>query len=256
MSIMRFRRLLPIAATCTLLAVPAAAQLNQPVYPAYDGFLLNEDGTYIIAYAYFSHNHEVVTVPPGAENAFILEPFDRQQPTTFRPGHHRFQCVMVVEADFAGGLGWTLSYAGTTTSTSEDMLQYNWELDDRTARAMLRDLDVANAPRGVCLNRSPIVRVLGLRNGPDGEPPEITVTLGTDLKLFGSVRDEGLPRGAALTSDWRQIGGPGNVTFSTPDEPRTLAAFDNPGTYELELWASDSMRESNTRVIVHVEAAP
>jgi len=256
MSIMRFRRLLPIAATCTLLAVPAAAQLNQPVYPAYDGFLLNEDGTYIIAYAYFSHNHETVTVPTGAENEFALEPFDRQQPTTFHPGHHRFQCVMVVDSDFAGRLQWTLNYAGTTTSTSEDMLQYNWEFDDRTARAVLRDLDVANAPRGVCLNRSPIVRVLGLRNGPDGEPPEITVTRGTNLKLFGSVRDEGLPRGATLTSDWRQIGGPGLVIFSAPNEPRTLATFDTPGTYELELWASDSMRESNTRVIVNVEAAP
>ena len=49
---------------------------------------------------------------------------------------------MVMDTDFTGGLRWTLAHAGTTTSTSEDMLQYNWEFDDRTVRAVLRDVDV------------------------------------------------------------------------------------------------------------------
>ena len=190
----------------------------------------------------------------GATNAFDAEPADRLQPTTFEPGHHRFQCIMVMDADFSGGLRWTLSHAGTTTSTSEDMLQYNWELDDRTTRSVLRDVDVEHAPRGVCLNRSPLVRFLGLRGGPEGEPPEVATAVGTDLKLFGSVRDEGLPREGRLTSAWRLIEGPGHVTFSAPDEPRTLARFDAPGAYELELRATDSMLETGLRLVVHVVA--
>ena len=253
MRVLRFSGFLPVATVWFWLISPAHAQLNQPVYPVYDGYFVTDDGTYVISYAYFSHNYDTVQVPLGTENAFGSAPTDRLQPTTFRPGHHRFQCVMVLDADFQGGLRWTLTYAGTTTSTSEDMLQYNWEFDDRTKQSVLRDVDVANAPRGVCLNRSPLVRILGLRNGPDGEPPELTVNVGDDLRLFGSTRDEGLPRNRVLVSEWRTVDGPGNVSFSAQDEPRTLATFDTAGTYELELRATDSVFESTTRVIVHAE---
>ena len=245
--------LVALLAAC-LAAAPAAAQSNQPVYPVYDGFHVTEEGVYVISFAYFSHNFDDVAIPPGAANAFGTEPADCLQPTTFKPGHHRFQCVMVMGADFAGGLQWTLAHAGTTTSTSEDMLQYNWELDGRTTRSVLRDVHVGNAPRGVCLNRSPLVRLLGLRAGSGGAPPEVETTVGAELKLFGSVRDEGLPRGSRLTSDWRKIDGPGTVKFSAPDAPRTLATFDTPGLHELELRASDSALDASARVRVNVAA--
>ncbi len=234
-----------------LFAAPAAAQSLQPVYPVYDGFHVTESGAYVIAYAYFSHNFDPVTIPPGPENRFEVEPADRGQTTTFLPGHHRFQCIMVFDPGFTGGVQWTLAYGDTTTSTSEDMLQYNWELEDRSLPLLLRDIDVDTAPRGVCLNRSPIVRVLGLRNGPEGAPPEVSVAVGDELKLFGSVRDEGLPRAGELVSEWRVISGGGAVTFSAPNEPRSLATFDTPGRYELELRASDSEMETTYRVVVN-----
>ena len=242
-------------AAILLVAPPAAAQSVQPIYPVYDGYHVTESGLYVISYAYFNHNFDPVTIPPGPNNRFEVEPADRGQTTTFLPGHHRFQCIMVFDGGFTGGVRWTLTHADTTTSTSEDMLQYNWELDDRTMRSVLRDVDVDSAPRGTCLNRSPVLRLLGLRPGPDGEAPEVSVAVGEELKLFGSVRDEGLPRDGALTSGWRTISGPGTVVFSAPDEPRSLATFDAPGTYALELWASDSVMESTTRVVVQVAAA-
>ena len=255
MNVRRFARGLPVVVlTAALGGGSAAAESSQPIYPVYDGFHVTGDGVYVISYAYFSHNFDEVTIPAGAANAFGTAPADRLQPTTFRPGHHRFQCVMVMGTDFTGGLRWTLSHAGTTTSTSEDMLQYNWELDDRTRGAVLREVDLAAAPHGVCLNRSPLVRFLGLRRGPEGEPPEVAVAVGAELKLFGSVRDEGLPRGGQLTSAWRVLDGPGDVRFSAPDEPRTLAWFDAPGVYELELRASDSEREAAERLVVRVGA--
>ena len=136
------------------------------------------------------------------------------------------------------------------------MLQYNWEFEERSMGRLLRDVEPAAAPRGVCLNRSPTVRFLGLRNGPGGAPPEVTAAVGEPLKLFGSVRDEGLPREGTLITQWRMVSGPGAVTFSAPDEPRTLASFDTPGRYALELWASDGEREASNRVAVTVEPAP
>ena len=88
--------LLTSAALLAPMADTATGQQNQPIYSAYDGYVKNPDGSFTVAYAYFSHNSEVVTIPPGPNNAFSVEPGDRMQPTTFKPGHWRFQCVMVV----------------------------------------------------------------------------------------------------------------------------------------------------------------
>ncbi len=248
--------LLALAASVPLAGTPAPVLAqNEPVYPVYDGFTVTGDGLYVVAFAYFSHNFEPVTVPPGPRNRFEPDAADRGQPTTFLPGHHRFQCVMVFGPDFAADLRWTLDHAGVASATSDDMLQYNWELEERSMGRLMRDVEPAEAPRGVCLNRSPMVRFLGLRNGPGGAPPEVTAAVGEPLKLFGSVRDEGLPRDGALAARWRMLSGPGTVTFSAPDEPRTLASFDVPGRYELELWAGDGELAASNRVAVTVAPA-
>jgi hypothetical protein len=231
-----------------LSATAASAQRNQPVYPVYDGFVKNADGTYTLAFGYFSHNAEVVSVPPGPANIFVPDPGDRQQPVTFKPGHWRFQCVMVVNADVAAKTRWTLSYGGTTTGTSERMLQSNWNLVEGAAE--IGRLDIAKAPRGVCLNRAPVVRLLGktARKG------EVTIDARTteELHLFGSVQDEGLPRTGKLTMGWKVVKGPGTVVFSNPDAARTRARFTAPGVYELLLSATDSELGAELRVVVTV----
>ena len=228
-----------------------AAQRPYSVYPVYDGYMRNPDGTLTLSFAYFSHNRTPVTIPVGPDNAFSPGPADRGQPTTFLPGHHRWQCIVVVDGDFDGDLRWTLTRRGETTSTSESMLQYNWEFDVRGEAAASRGLDLATAPRDTCVNRPPIVRVLGY--GDPRGPYELRVAVGAELKLFGSVRDEGLPRDGEVTARWRAVSGPGAVTFENPDLARARAVFDAPGQYELELTGSDSVHEARTRVTVVVE---
>jgi hypothetical protein len=225
------------------------AQRGQPIYPAYDGFLKNPDGSYTLAFAYFSHNAEPVTIAPGADNSFAPAPGDRQQPTVFKPGHWRFQCVMVVGPEFDGKMRWSLTYAGTTTGTSEHMLQSNWNLLEGAAE--LGRIETAKAPRGVCLNRAPTVRLLG-KTARKGEV-SIDATTSEDLNLFGSVADEGLPRGRDLVVAWRMLNGPGRVTFSNPAAARTKASFTAPGRYELELSANDSEFSSTLRVVANVK---
>ena len=227
----------------------SSAQRNQPVYPAYDGFVKNADGSYTISFGYFSHNAEPVTIQPGGENSFAPEPGDRQQPVVFKPGQWRFQCVMVVNPDSAGKMRWTLTYAGTTTGTSERMLQSNWNLVEGAAE--LSRIDFAKVPRGVCLNRAPAVRLLGktARKG------EVTIDANTseDLQLFGSVNDEGLPRNRELAIEWKVVKGPGQVTFSNPKAARTRATFTTPGVYALELSATDGEFPVSLRVIATVK---
>lgn len=274
----RLRAVLVLAAACALpagpLATPLFAQVNQPVYPVYDGFTKRADGGFVLSFAYFSHNAEPVTIAPGPNNSFAPDPADRQQATTFLPGHHRFQCIMLVGPEFDGTLRWTLSHAGTSTSTTENMLQYSWEFDQSSLRQAMRGVDPDTAPRGVCLNRAPVARVLGLveqpalveaaeaakaAGGADAERPPtrgLAVTLPDELRLFGSVEDEGLPRDRSLTAAWTKVSGPGSVTFKDPSAARTVATFSQPGIYELELTASDSMHTGSTPVMVVVSAAP
>ena len=233
------------------IAAGLAAQQNQPIYPAYDGFLKNPDGSYTIAFAYFSHNANEVTIAPGANNSFAPAPGDRMQPMTFKPGHWRFQCVMVVGPEFDGKMKWTLTYGGVTTGTSERMLQSNWNLVE--GAPALSKLDYAKVPKGVCLNRPPAVRVLGVTARQNAPPPTLTASLSEELNLFGSAHDEGLPRGKGLQVAWKMLKGPGTVTFTIPGSARTKATFSAPGLYELELSASDSEFTETTRVNVTVK---
>lgn len=236
-------------ALAVALGATAHGQQNQPVYPAYDGFLKNPDGSYTLSFAYFSHNADVVTIAPGPANSFGPAPADRMQPMTFKPGHWRFQCVMVVGPEFDGKMKWTLGYAGTTTGTSERMLQSNWNLVE--GAPALSKLDYAKVPKGVCLNQRPTVRVLGVTARPNN-PPVLTVAPNEELNLFGSAHDEGLPRGKGLVVEWEMLTGPGTVTFTIPGAARTKATFSAPGLYELELTASDSEFTERTRVNVRV----
>jgi hypothetical protein len=239
---------LPIALLAVLTFVPrtALAQQNQPIYPAYDGYLKNPDGSYTLAFAYFSHNANPVTIPAGDLNFFAPGPADRGQPLTFLPGHRRFQCVMVVGADFDGKTRWTVTYAGTTTGTSQNMLQSNWNLVEGAAE--LKKIDYTSAPRGVCLNQAPTVRVLGTTAGRP-----LNASSKERLNLFGSVSDEGLPRNGTLTVKWTQISGPGKAVFENDSAARTRATFSAPGDYELELSATDSVLSNSTRIAVAVK---
>lgn len=236
-------------AVVVLLVGAAHAQQNQPIYPVYDGFLKNPDGSYTLSFAYFSHNADIVTVPPGSANTFAPTPGDRMQPTTFKPGHWRFQCVMVVGPEFDGKMKWTLAYAGTSTGTSERMLQSNWNLVE--GAPALSKIEYGKVPRGVCLNRAPTVRVLGVTARPNN-PPTLSAALNEELNLFGSAHDEGLPRGTALIVEWKMVKGPGTVTFTIPGSARTKATFSAPGLYELELTATDSEFTERTRLNVKV----
>lgn len=251
----------PKSATPILLAVllcagplvgRSAAQENQPIYPSYEGFMKNPDGSLTLSFGYFSHNARIVTIAAGADNSFTPSPGDRLQPTTFKPGHHERQCIMVVGGDFDGKMVWNLAYAGKTTPTSTRMIQSNWFIVE-AAEELAKSIDYAKAQRGVCLNRAPEVRVLGrVGRGKDSKLATPMVA-GQTESLFGSVSDEGLPRGMALASSWKQVSGPGTTKFENPDAARTHVVFSAPGAYVLELTASDSELTGSVQITVDVK---
>jgi len=87
--------------------------------------------------------------------------------------------------------------------------------------------------------------------------PEKTVVLPSDLRLGGTVVDDGLPNPpGVLTTHWLAVLGPGAVTFADPSRPDTRASFTAPGDYVLRLFASDGERSVSdlTRVKVLLPA--
>lgn len=235
------------------LAGTGLAQQNQPIYPSYEGYMKNPDGTLTLSFGYYSHNAEVITIPPGADNSFAPTPDDRQQPTVFKPGHWERQCVMIVPGNFDGKLAWSVAYAGKTTSTSTRMLQSNWFLVEAVDE-LAKSIDTTKAKHGVCLNRAPEVAVLGSVR-KRGAPAMLATAMaaGATESLFGSVHDEGLPRGTSVTSSWKQVSGPGTAKFERADLARTHVVFSTPGEYVLELTGSDSELSASTRVTVTVK---
>jgi hypothetical protein len=129
------------------------------------------------------------------------------------------------------------------------MLQSNWNLVE--GAAALAKIDYARVPKGVCINRPPTLRILGL-TPRRGEVPTMTVGVNEELNLFGSAHDEGLPRGQTLKAEWTVLNGPGRVVFAPPASARTKATFAAPGVYELELTATDGEFTERVRLNVKV----
>ncbi len=207
------------------------------------------NGGYVLAFGYFNQNNVDVSIDPGAANAFSPAPGDRNQPVTFAKGRHRFSCAMVVDRGFDGRLQWTLSWAGKTSTTTAKVLDPLYELELNSERRVLAGLDVATAPRNVCVNRAPVAHVVS----PLGEPVErLAAKAGQDLPIAGQVEDDGLPRGSKVTIAWKKISGPGDVAFSSASTAATRATFAAPGDYEIELSATDGEKNTSTKIAVHV----
>ncbi|MEH0573418.1 discoidin domain-containing protein [Streptomyces sp. B21-108] len=70
-------------------------------------------------------------------------------------------------------------------------------------------------------------------------------------RLTAVVEDDGLPA-RKLSASWRAVDGPtdGAVIFEDAQRPTTVARFTEPGTYTLELTATDGALQSSKQVVV------
>ena len=141
-----------LAVAGAVAATAAGTQPRHPVYLIYDGFIANADGSLTLAFGYHNLNHVEVTVT-GDDNAFLAGAADRNQPTVFQPGRHRFACVMVVPDGSDGRLQWQVRFARHTSTTTPRMLDPLYALEEASARRAVEGIDVDGAPPGTCLER-------------------------------------------------------------------------------------------------------
>jgi len=145
---------LPLFLVLAALLAPASwAQPTRPIYPVYEGYVPNEDGTAVLVFGYYNHNAVTVEIPAGEENSFDPGPVDRGQPTVFEPGRHRNVCLVVLPADYEGNLSWSVTVGENTEKTTDrgglDTLYLIENISMAYHRA--KQIDTATAEQGVCL---------------------------------------------------------------------------------------------------------
>ena len=243
---------------------------GQTVGPVYDGFDINDDGSYNMWFGYMNRNmEEELDVPIGPDNMFEPGAPDRGQPTHFAADRHKDVFKIVVPKDFGvqNKLTWKLTTRGQTQVVA-GTLNPVWQIDRRfSTRGGNDDKIDSNTP--------PVVHV---------DPPEQAVALDGRATLNIRATDDGLPkrrrpfkshvlaeqppvflpgasttpagggRGApenpGLSFEWNLYRGPGKVTFSPKEgmmvagKVTTMASFSEPGEYVLQVVVDDGSGES------------
>jgi RHS repeat-associated protein len=103
--------------------------------------------------------------------------------------------------------------------------------------------------QNICRNAPPLVRAGGNQGAYGVRLPHV-------LTLNGEVHDDGPPGDPRLASEWTVVSGPGSVTFADPSSPVTTALFTDPGTYVLQLAATDGFLEGADRATITVDPEP
>ena len=134
--------------------------------------------------------------------------------------------------------------AAATTATFGAAGAYVLRLTANDTQLSASDDVTVNVNPAAPVNQAPNVNA-----GPDQ-----TVVLPSAATLSGTVTDDGLPTGAAVTSTWTKVSGPGAVSFGNAGAPATTASFGAAGAYVLRLTASDSQLSASDDVTVTVLA--
>ena len=89
---------------------------GQPLEPAYEGWMENPDGSFVMYFGYMNTNWlQEFDIPVGAANRFEPGPDDVGQPTHFYPRRNPFLFTVTVPKEFGTKeLTWTLTANGQT----------------------------------------------------------------------------------------------------------------------------------------------
>ncbi len=255
------------------LALEPIGTTGEAIWPAFESWARNEDGTLTLQLGYFNRNDEVVEIPIGDDNRMGPGAQDMGQPTHFLPGRHIGVFSVTVPVDQAERkLTWTIR---VNNQVSEIAFTNNPEYYGDP----FLDLSLGNTP--------PVLSVGAggdeLQGPPRGIAAAYTTTVGEPLTLLASVtdtaptnpseprgdRDDEFGRGRRppLSVTWKKFRGPGEVTFEAEGidageklthefddlaggETMTTVTFSEPGQYRLMVLGNDDSSapgDGNTR---------
>jgi len=209
---------------------------DAPVYPAFEGWRPNPDGTFNLMFGYMNENwEEEPYVEIGDSNFFSPGDLDRGQPTNFMPRRNRFTFEVTVPADWGDReLIWNLNINGVE-SQAYGTLKSDYLVDNLVIASETGSLGIGVSSPESRSNTTPELTVQG--------DNVRTAKVGEAITLVAHLEDDGLPRSRVRTTrsendlyramfrapqkptvnkinalylSWNVYRGEGNVTFDPP----------------------------------------
>lgn len=247
---------------------PAAQQLameplkdsGSNIYPAFEGWYQNADGTYTLLIGYYNRNKkEVLDIPIGPENKIEPGGPDQGQPTHFEVGRGWGTIAIKVPKDFGDKkLVWTLTANGKTVSVPFGITK-GYQIEPFLDAAMgnkppvikFSETGAASAGPPAPLSQAAVVSgTVGenvaikywITDDGNDEPP----TGGSAAPPPANAAAAAAARRPRLSTTLTKYRGPGEIKFadSTPpiekDMVNTTATFSLPGEYIIRIEGNDS----------------
>ena len=256
-----------LALICATATQPNAQQLameplkesGSNVYPAFEGWYKNDDGTFTLLIGYYNRNKkEILDIAIGPENKIEPGGPDQGQPTHFEVGRGWGTIAIKVPKDFGDKkLVWTLTANGKTVSVPFGIVK-GYQIEPFLDAAM------GNKPPTIKFSESgaaisgppPALSAAHVVNGAVGENVTLKYWVSDDGNdeppTGGSAAApppgaaQGPPRRLRLSTTLTKYRGPGEVKFadSTPavekEMVNTTATFSVPGEYIIRIEGNDS----------------
>ena len=253
----------------TLMVSAAAAQqelVMEPlkdsglnVYPAFEGWYQNEDGTYTLLIGYYNRNKkQVLDVPIGPMNRIEPGGPDQGQPTHFVVGRGWGTISIKVPKDVGDKkLTWTLTTNGKTVSVPFGVTK-GYQIEPYLDAAMGNKPPMFKfSEKGEALTGPPKpLSAAPVMAGVVGQPVTISAWLTDDgheetptgggAAAAPPAGAQAPPRRPRISATMTKYRGPGDVTFAdaTPavekDRISTTATFSMPGEYVIRIEGNDS----------------
>ncbi len=231
---------------------------GQNIYPAFEGWYQNTDGTYTLLIGYYNRNKkQTLDIPIGPENRIEPGGPDQGQPTHFVVGRGWGTIAIKVPKDFGDKkLTWTLTANGKTVSVPFGLTK-GYQIEPFLDAAMGNKPPVFKfSENGEALTGPPKqLSAAPVMAGVVGQPVTISAWLtddGHEETPTGGGAAAPPPGGAPaarrlrLSATMTKYRGPGDVTFAdaTPavekDRISTTATFSMPGEYVIRIEGNDS----------------
>jgi hypothetical protein len=159
---------------------------GQPVWPAFEGWEKNDDGSLSFVFGYMNDNwQQELDVPVGPDNTIDPGGPDRGQPTRFQPRRNRFVFKVRVPKDWGDKeLIWTLTTQGVArkafASLRTDLLIENIDIMSESGA-----LGAGTSSPEQRADKPPVIAIAS---------KTLTAKVGQPLELTATVTDDGVPR--------------------------------------------------------------
>ena len=241
------------------LAMEPLKESGSNIYPAFEGWYKNDDGTFTLLIGYYNRNKkEVLDIPIGPENKIEPGGPDQGQPTHFEVGRGWGTIAIKVPKDFGDKkLVWTITANGKTVSVPFGIVK-GYQIEPFLDAAMGNKPPVIKfSEKGTELTGPPL---------PLAQATVINGTVGESVAIKYWVADDGNeepptggtaaapppgganapPRRPRVSTTLTRYRGPGEIKFAdnTPaiekDMVNTTATFSLPGEYIIRIEGNDS----------------